>query len=120
MIDLQGEVYSCGSLGGCSSPTGKPLGRLTVTNVTGLPYTVSFNIDGMVHLRIFDTDTTTTEYTLINTLPGSTTRNYTVYSWIGGPSNPYPVDARSGDLVITVTDGVTLHQARLPWVYLGL
>jgi hypothetical protein len=129
LIDLQGEVFSCGSLGGCTSPMGVPLGRISITNPSPTESaTVSFNVDGMVHLRVFDTDTPATEYSILGSpLAGYETKHYTVYSWIGDnidpPSSNYPVDARSGNVVITVTlpgPPIVAYQALLPWVYLGL
>jgi hypothetical protein len=121
LIDLEGEVFSCGSVGDCASPTGKLLGRLTVTNSTGLSCPVSFFINNKVNIQIFDTDTPTTSYPVADTIPaGTTLRKYSVYSWVGDVSDPYPAEPLNGNLDIIVTQGSNVYQASLPWTYLGI
>jgi hypothetical protein len=120
ILNPTGQVYSCGSLGSCTGVTGDLLGRLTITNGTTLPLTVVFMSDGSLHLRVFDTNTPTTEYQLNMQVLASTTINFSVFAWVGDPTNPFPLESRSGEVVITASDGTTVYSGVIGWTYAGL
>jgi hypothetical protein len=120
VLDPLGEVYSCGSLGDCSvNSVGSLLGRAIVNNTSSSNLTVNFVPGDVIHIRVFDTNTPSTEYPLSYILPANTSIHCSIFGWIGDLNNPYPVNPAESWVMISADDGTSVQARAISWFYIG-
>jgi hypothetical protein len=118
IVESSSEVFSCGSLGGCASPQGRVVGKVTVTNPDGGNATVNFIATDEINLRI--SDASNNSYSLSQTIAGGASVTYFIYGWVGNSGDPFPVDPVDGEILISLIYSGGVHRISIPWYYIGL